>query len=328
MTARVPVLALAALLGVLPLSAQRLSYEGGLSASTGTYLFTERTNSVALSSGLRLERGRLSLRLGVPLWLQNTTLLTASGAGSLPTGGPEGQQTVRDSGQARHQRGQGGTTGTTDGTGGSGNGNGGTQGGNGQPGGQRLVASANVGMMADVTETAIPAPEEALTGYELSLGDPMVGLALRLIDAGPVRLTAGGTVKVPLASTGTVGSGHWDLGGSLAMSALLGRRWSMGVDVSRWHLGDLDSLDIRDPWLGAFSVGTVFGDHWGALLGVTASTTTLTGFDPPVTVSIALSRLTPAMTWGISFGAGLSETAPDFLVGLSWSVPVMGTRSP
>ncbi len=327
MTSRVPVLALAALLGVLPLSAQRLSYEGGLSASTGTYLFTERTNSVAFSSGLRLERGRVSLRLGVPVWLQNTTLLTASGAGALPTGGPEGQETVRDSGQARQQRGQGGTSGTTVGTGGSGNGNGGTQGGNHQSGGHGLVASPDVRMMNELTEAAIPAPEAALTGYELSLGDPIVGLAARLIDAGPVRLTAGGTVKVPLASTGSVGSGHWDLGGSLSLSALLGRRWSMGVDVSRWHLGDLDSLDIRDPWLGSFSLGTLLGEHWGALLGVAASTTTLAGFDPPVTVSIALSRLTPAMTWGISLGAGLSETAPDFLVGLSWSVPLLGTRS-
>ena len=293
-----------------PWEAQQVSYEGGLSASTGAYIFTERTNSFALSTGLFLRTGRWSFRATVPVWLQNTTLVTSSGAGSVPTGGPYGQGAVSDSGQAREQRKQGG-------------------GGNGQgPDGQGPSGQQPVPITAAVAGEPVPAPEEALTGYQVALADPTLSVTGRLLETGRLMLSLGGTVKFPLADTATVGTGEWDIGANLSMSVLAGGRWSFGLDAAYWHLGDLDSLELKDPLVGSVSVGALLGDRWGAMLSLMGSTTTLTGFDPPVSVTAGLNHFAPSFTWGINLGAGLTESAPDVTVGLLWSVPFGRGGSP
>lgn len=280
-----------------PWAAQQVSYEGGLSASTGTYIFTERTSSFALSTGLYLKTGRLSFRATVPVWLQNTTLITSSGAGTVPTGGPYGQEAVRDSGQAREQRQQGGN-------------------GDGQgPGGGQPVPIA-----AGMAGEPVPAPSEAISGYRVALADPTLALAARVLDAGRLMVSLGGAVKFPLADT-AVGTGEWDVGANLSVSVLAGSRWTFGFDAAYWHLGDLDSLELLDPLLGTVSVGALLGDRWGAMLSLMGSTTMLTGFDPPVSVTAGLNHVAPSFTWGLNLGAGLTESAPDVMVGLLWSVP-------
>lgn len=287
-----------------PWEAQQVSYEGGLSASSGTYSFSERTSSFALSTGLCLKTGRLSFRATVPIWLQNTTLITSSGAGTVPTGGPYGQEAVRDSGQARQQRKQGGD-------------------GNGQgPGGGQPVP-----ITAEVAGEPVPVPAEAITGYQVALADPTLAMTARVLEAGRFMVSLGGTVKFPLADTATVGTGEWDVGANLSVSVLAGRRWTFGFDAAYWHLGDLDSLELQDPLLGTVSVGTLLGDRWGALLSLMGSTTMLTGFDPPVSVTAGLNHVAPSFTWGLNLGAGLTESAPDVMVGVLWSVP-FGRGSP
>jgi hypothetical protein len=295
---RRPVLVLMVLAGAPSMvRAQQLAYEGGLGGSTGTYFFTERTNSYSLSTGLRLSAGRWSFRASLPAWLQNTTLLTASGAGPVPTGGPEGQQAVRDSGQARQQRGKQG------------------------PAGQGAAPLLRTLLAAE----AVPAPAEAVTGYRVTMADPLVSTSVRLITGGRVGVSAGANAKVPLADT-TVSTGAWDFGGNLSLSLLLGDRWTVGLDASYWRLGDLDSLDLRNPLLGSASVGVLLGSRWAALAAVSGSTTVLEGFDPPAAVSVALSRLTPGFSWGVSLGAGLTESSPDLMVGLTWTVPLAPGR--
>jgi hypothetical protein len=304
---RAGVVAMGLLLAARTAAAQ-VTYEGSLSGSTGKYLFTERTTSLALTSGLSFRTGRLTLRASLPVWYQNTTLVTSSGAGTVPTGGPYGQETVRDSGQARHQQGKGGS-------GGSGNGQG--PGGPGGPGGG---ANPVVVPSPSFATAAIPAPDQALTGYKFRLADPMASASVRLVDGGRVNLSLGGTVKVPLADTATIGTGKWDVGGHASVSVRVGSRWTVGLDGSYWHLGDLDSLDLKDPVLGAASVGALIGDQWAGLVSVSASSSMLLGFDPPVLVTAALSRLGTPGSWGINLGMGLTETAPDFIAGLTWWV--------
>lgn len=77
--------------------AQGVAYEGGLGMATGRYIFTARTTGWTLSNGLSLRVGPFTLRAAAPLFLQNTTLLTGSGAGMMPSGGPSSGM-VQDSG--------------------------------------------------------------------------------------------------------------------------------------------------------------------------------------------------------------------------------------
>lgn len=289
-------------------AAAQVTYEGSLSGSTGSYIFTERTTSLVFTNGLSFRSGRLTLRASLPLWYQNTTLVTSAGTGTIPTGGPYGQETVRDSGQARHQHGEGGSDGS-----GNGKGPGGGQGPGGPGGANPLVAPAP----AFATGT-IPAPEEALTGYRFILADPMATATFKVVQGARLTFSLGGTVKFPVADTATIGTGQWDFGGQASVSVLAGDRWTIGLDGSYWHLGDLDSLDLEDPIMGSLSVGALLGDKWGAMVSVSAGTATILGFDPPVTVMAALSRLGTPGSWGINVGAGLTETAPDFTMGATW----------
>ena len=80
-----------ATLAPLPrLAAQGVAYEGGVSVATGSYIFTTRTTSVTIATGLTYTTGRLTLRAGLPVFVQNTSLLAGSGAGMMPSGGGSG----------------------------------------------------------------------------------------------------------------------------------------------------------------------------------------------------------------------------------------------
>lgn len=308
------------------LGGQRVTYEGALSAATGRYFFTERTSAFGLSTGLSLRQGRWTVRASVPTWLQNTTLVSTSGLGPVPTGGPDGQGAVSDSGQAREQRRQGKASADPTGTGSGGDGNG--QGGNGNGGSGSGSGNGAGALVLRLAEEAVPAPDAAITGYEARLGDPLVGVAVRIVDRGPVAVTLGTTVKIPVASTDGIGTGAWDLGASVAASAGLGRRTTIGLDLAYWRLGDLDNLELRDPVFGSLSLGALLSDRWSGLVAVSAGSRPLTGFDPPVMVTLAVSRYGNAAAWGVSLGTGLTESSPDLMVGLTWSIPLNGRGMP
>jgi hypothetical protein len=98
-----PVLALAA----APLSAQTVSYTGSVQGATGRYIFTAPTASMSLTTGLAVDAGRFRLSASVPFIYQDQPWVTHSGAGPLPTGGPQ-HRTVADStssGRWRRHRG-------------------------------------------------------------------------------------------------------------------------------------------------------------------------------------------------------------------------------
>ena len=92
-------------LAISPVAAQGVAYEGSLSVATGDYFFTEPTTSWMLVSGLAVTAGRVTVRASVPLYVQNTTLVTRSGNGWVPSGGPMAG-TVSDSGGRGSRRGR------------------------------------------------------------------------------------------------------------------------------------------------------------------------------------------------------------------------------
>lgn len=72
-----------------PVSAQSVAWTGSLYGATGTYIFTERSTNVALSTGLSVHAGSLRLSGSVPLVFQSTPWVAMGGAGPLPTGGSQ-----------------------------------------------------------------------------------------------------------------------------------------------------------------------------------------------------------------------------------------------
>jgi hypothetical protein len=283
------VLVLLTALGPAPLAAQGLYYEGGLSVATGTYIFAERTTSWAVATGIAVGSPKVTFRASVPVYFQNTTLVSLSGpGGGLPTGGSS-SGAVADSGAARKGREDGG---------------GGPQ--------------APMGLMAAGSSVEVPA--SAVTGYETALGDPTMQVAWRAVDRGRTGVTASVLAKAPVADTATFGTGEWDVGAGVAVNRWIGRSVVVGLDATYWHLGDMPTLAFQDPVSGTASMTYYGAGNWGGGLSLSASTSALDGYDGPAWVGAHLLRSSDRGGWGLSAAVGLTETTSDVTVGLTWRV--------
>lgn len=65
---------------------QEVTYNGSLQFATGNYIFSERTNSVYLFSGLSVSTGRLQVSANIPVIMQSKPWVSYSGVGQIPSG--------------------------------------------------------------------------------------------------------------------------------------------------------------------------------------------------------------------------------------------------
>ena len=79
-----------------------LAYHGGFSVLSGRYLFEERTTTWVLDTGASARMGRVTLQATLPVVAQNTQLVTGTGVGPVPSGGPMAGA-VADSGKGHHR---------------------------------------------------------------------------------------------------------------------------------------------------------------------------------------------------------------------------------
>jgi hypothetical protein len=272
------------------LTGQEVAYEGSMSMSSGNYIFTQRTNTFGLTTGLAVTAGRLTVRASIPIWLQNSTVITASAVGLPGSGAPTGP-------------GMGGVP--------SGGSSSGTVGDSGQGGGRGRMAMAS---------GRVDVPASGFTDYRAAVGDPLLSGSFALAKDGRVGVNLTAMVKAPVSDTTGFGTGKWDVGAAAGSSVQLDGRTALGLDVAWWHLGDLPGLDFRDPWTGTISASRLVGDTWGLMLFASGSTAAIEGFDPPLTVGGGLMRLRGGRAWGLQAGAGLTETSPDFTLAGFWRV--------
>ena len=294
MIVRAALLLLPGLMGpALPLVAQGLFYEGGLSVASGVFIFAERTTGWSLSTGLAAGTRRLTFRATLPVYLQNTSLVSLSGpGGAIPTGGSS-SGVVADSGAAR--KGRGGAGG----------------------------AAGASGMSTRLAQSAVEVPSSALTGYRAAVGDPTVEVSWRAVDAYRTGVTISLLAKAPVADTATFGTGRWDVASRVGLAQRVSRRLTAGLEVAYWHLGDLTTLDFRDPIYGTASVGYRGDGGWGGGLTFSAGSSALDGYDGPVWIGGHASRGSAGGGWGINGAVGLSETTLDFTLALSWRVRLL-----
>ncbi|MBU1651261.1 transporter [bacterium] len=65
------------------------SYSGSLQYSTGDYIFTDRTHSLYLYNGIDYAANGLTVSASIPVILQNSSWLTNSAVGMIPSGGDQ-----------------------------------------------------------------------------------------------------------------------------------------------------------------------------------------------------------------------------------------------
>ncbi len=304
------VLALA-IVGASGVTAQSLSYDGSVSFSRGTYIFTEATNSFWLSNGLTFRAGRLTLSGSLPVIVQNSGIISWVAGQPVATGGEDSKAVGR--------RSKGDPVGTHDGS------------GKGMDGhGSAVVAASDRVVRQGAGQ---PAEDDSTTvyfrgSYEIQVGDPLFTGSLELFSGpGTLRsLTLGASAKAPLRSVESgVGTGAWDVGVGASLAAGTGRNLFL-ADVSWWSYGDLPDLQLDPGWMWGLSVSRSFSRGRVAVsasfAGATAMVETMDG---PMSVGLGLMML-PRIGRALSIGvwSGLTEASPDISISLAWSLRLGG----
>jgi len=293
----VAVVSIVAIFTAAPAVAQDLAYYGSLNYSTGTYIFSERTQAYMLNTCLTLQSGRLRVSGGVPLILQNSVVVNQVGTWWVPTGGP-------DHGAVR-QRAPGETV---------------PMGPRRGPGGQGQGGSFSVVAAVDtVAETG---------SYEINVADPLFTGALELYRGyGALRsFEVTGAVKTPVATLESgVGTGEWDWGGGLSMAVAAGRTLFFG-DVGWWSYGDLPDLELKDGMSWGVGAGLPVNDRFSLLGSVSGAAAVIETVDAPLSLALAGSwslRNGRSISAGVT--AGLSEANPSVGVFMGWRLGLLSS---
>jgi len=160
-------------------------------------------------------------------------------------------------------------------------------------------------------------------GFRWAAGDPMVSVTFTGPHAGRFGVLLGMTAKVPVRDTASLGTGAWDVGGSLSASVILGRRALVSADVAYWHLGDPPGLGLTDPVVFGGTASYLARSGWGLSAGVAGSTPTIAGFAAAVSATASVLRPGGRGSLGLMATVGLTETAPDLTVALTWRIGVL-----
>jgi hypothetical protein len=293
----VPILAT---VGVTGLAAQSLTYDGSVSWSRGSYIFTQPTHSFWLSNGLSLQVGRLSLSASLPVIVQNSGIISFVAGQPVPTGG-------EDSG-AVGRRNKGEPVGTR-----------------GPSADARVSGQGGKAAQAPEADSATVLHRDA---YEVQVGDPLLSGSVEVYSGlGFLRaLSAGLYAKAPIRSVESgVGTGAWDVGSGASLVAGAGRNLFL-ADVSYWSFGDLPDLELESGLMWGLSVSRSFREGRAALSASLAGASAMAEtMDGPLSVGaglMVLPRSGRAVSAGLWFG--LTESAPDLSVALTWSVRLTG----
>jgi len=282
-------IALCAVLLLLPSfgAAQDLTYEGGLSVASGNYIFTERTTAWSWYNALALHGGPVTIRMTLPLYMQNTTLLAGTSVGAMPIGSGS-RAAVHDSSAAR--------------------------------GGQRGRGSSMTSMGVLDASGPVEVDQSALTGFRAAVGDPVVGVGLTLSSDARAIVSLDASIKPPLTDTTSFGTGEWDVGGAASISTVVSTLTLLSVSVSYWHLGDLPDLELQDPVSVSASIAHLWGGGVGSSLSGMYARSVVEGFEDAISIVAGVNRLWNRGALGLTGSIGLTETVPDFSIGLTWRI--------
>ncbi len=277
------------------LTGQSLHYEGGLSMSSGNYIYTERTTSWMLTNGLALGAGPFTIRAMLPVFRQNSLMVTVSSAGPIPIGG-SGTDPESDGGRG---------------------------GGHGTP---QIVGS--YALTAQTESLSVDTGEllTSVSGYQMAVGDPTANLNLAVYQGGSIGFSMNVGAKAPVTGLTGFGTGQWDFGGSVSLSHRIGFSGLVSLDVGYWHLGDLPDFDLRDPVLASLNLARLSVGGWALGVSASAATAVVQGYPNAYQIGASVNRVGPGGTFGVNFALGLTATTPDLTVGLNWRIGLTRPR--
>jgi hypothetical protein len=280
--------------GLAVAQAPQWSYQGSAQFATGSYFFTESTQSFYLNNGLGWSGDRVSWSVSVPLVAQNSPWVSYSPTGQLPTGGSQHG--------ALHDQSQGGST-------------------------PEAVMSTHYKMgsqgMGRGSRQEIELPD-TVSYTKVGFSDPTAHMSLQVWknSAYTTTVNINGTIKFPLTDPNDgFGTGQWDGGLGLSFMQRMGTFFLMG-DAMYWWFGDLPDMELKDPIAYSIGVGKIFAyGKWLTNASFNGFTEIIDEYDPPMSVALGLGyQAQTRFSLNVNGSVGLSESAADLSLGVGWSI--------
>lgn len=277
--------------------AQSISYNGSMHYTTGSYFFTENTESVSFLNGFMVSGSKINASLSVPFIYQNSPWISYGATGYLPTGGSQ-HGSLADSSGNRPGRGQGG-------------------GGMGKFSSPASLANNSSDSTINLTDT--------LSYNSYSFGDPSVYANYNLIRSnnGATSLQLNANLKIPMTSTDNgFGTGEWDFGFGASLSQRFLSNNFLYVDLMKWWYGDMPDLKLQDPF--SYSIGysrSLANGKWLVSTSLSGFTEIINDYEPPLSVSTGLGYIISSkISMNSSLSFGLTESSSDVALGVGWSI--------
>jgi hypothetical protein len=275
--------ALLAFIGTGGIQAQNVTYSGNLQFSTGSYFFTERTESFYFTNGLSISGDRARVSFSIPYIVQNSPWISYGPDGGIPTGGTgHGQVDRRGSGTVNQDQDMM------------------------RRGRHRIDIPDTVSYRQ--ASFSDPSVNGSLRIYNSSLRN--------------TNLNLNASVKIPFTNPASgFGTGAWDFGAGLSLFHRI-RTMFFFSDIMYWKMGDMDELELNNPLSVSVGTGKAFRDgKWMLSASFLGSTKIIDTVDPPMSLNIGLGHfISTGTSLNGSVSIGLSESSPDFSAGVGWSI--------
>lgn len=264
-------------------TAQKVTYSGNLQYSTGSYFFTEKTESFYFSNGLSVSGERARISFTIPYVVQSSPWISYGTSGGIPTGGTGHGQV------GQH---------------GSGTGN------------QYQDLARRGRHRVDLPDTV------SYRQASFSDPSIFGSLQIFNSSAQTTNLNLNASAKLPFTKPASgFGTGAWDFGAGISLFHRI-QTMFLFLDTMYWRMGDMNDLDLINPLTGSAGAGKAFkGGEWMVNASISGSTKIIGSVDPPLNLNTGLGYLKSQKTsLNTTFSFGLSESSPDFTASVGWSI--------
>lgn len=263
--------------------AQRVTYSGSFQYSTGSYFFTDRTESFYLSNGLSIYGNRARISFNVPYVVQSSPWISYGTAGGIPTGGTGHKQVGQQGGGA----------------------------------GNQMIGSQGRGSRRIEVPDTVSYRQASFSDPSVS-----GSIRIYNSSNQKTNLTLNSSVKIPLSNPATgYGTGAWDVGAGLSLFHRMSTVYLFS-DVMYWQMGDMEDLNLKNPFSISAGAGKAFHDGtWMVNASISGSTEIIETADPPVSLNAGVGYfISSGVSLNGTFSFGLSESSPDVSAGVGWSL--------
>ncbi len=179
------------------------------------------------------------------------------------------------------------------------------------------------GMMGGQPGDPLLDPNAALVTNRSGLGEILASVGYRVVDdaVNGLQVVVGGRLKMPTASSSSLGTGRADAGVTGTVRKRFGDAW-IYAEAGYLYLGDPEDVDLRNAALWSVGAGRRLSQHVSLLATAAGNTAILPEFGAPIEIGAGVGIRAGSATITIIPTVGLSDASPRYAVNVGLGAEV------